>query len=195
MANRIGHRVLLCPGAAIVLWAAALTAGFAQQSHSGSTRVLHRRPAPDQPQAGSDRNETIEMNIPVSGDHRGRRDRDHASTRQSTFKVFPGEHLHPRVAVPSVGSSLVGRNAIGLPTVRHDLVQGESAAPFARPFGPPSNRTVGFANRGIPASPSLPVRNRGTIGGVPINPHRTAGLGGPSTPVGGINGTAIRLKY
>ena len=195
MANRISHRVLLCPGAAIVLWAAALTAGFAQQSHSGSTRVLHRRPAPDQPQAGSDRNETIEMNIPVSGNHRGRRDRDHASTRQSTFKVVPGEHLHPRVVVPSVGSSMVGRNAIGLPIVRHDLVQGESAAPFARPFGPPLNRTVGFANRGIPASPSLPVRNRGTIGGVPINPHRTAVLGGPSTPVGGINGTAIRLKY
>ena len=44
---------------------------------------------------------------------------------------------------------MVGRNAIGLPIVRHDLVQGESAAPFARPFGPPLNRTVGFADSGF----------------------------------------------
>jgi hypothetical protein len=198
MANKIGYRILLCP-VAMILLCAALTDGLAQQCHPESTPVLHHHPVSDQPQAPSGREQTIEMNIPISGEHSGESHHDHAGAGRKTFKVVPGAHLHLRMARPPIGSSTVGRNAIGLPIARHDLVQGEQVAPFARPqtqpFGLPSNRTGGFANGSLPVSPSLPIRNRGTIGGVPLTPRRAAGLGGPSTPVDGINGTAVRLKY
>lgn len=196
--NKIYHRILLSAAAAILSCAVASTASFGQ--HSKRHRV------PDHHQVKSDRSKEIDVNIPISTQHGGKGDDDRVGAGQKTLQIVPDRRRQVYTVRPSAGLSFAHRNAIGLPIVQHEVIQGESALSVGRPQTQPpgpSNGMAGFTNRSFatpqetphPASPSLPILNRGTIGGVSLIPRRTGGVGGPSTPVGGINGTAVRPRH
>lgn len=196
--NKKCHRILLRLIATVLLSADASTASFARQSEH------HRVPDHHQPQ--SNRKREIEVNIPISGQHGGSNGHDSAATGQKTFKISPDRHWHVRPGRALIGSSFEDRNAIGLPIARREVGRRESVVPVLRlqiqPFRPPSNGSVNFTNRGfaaprtlVPIRPSLPASSYGTVGGVSLIPRRTAVLGGPSTPAGGINGSAFMPKH
>jgi hypothetical protein len=197
--KKVVQRLCLCSVMAIALCVLAFTAASARERpHTGTARR-----SADQ-HAKSDRGKKTEENIPISLQRSG--SSGHAGPPQKIFKIVPSGHPHVHAARRSVGSDMVGRNAIGLPIVRHEVVQPQGAVPLdhlqTRPFGLPSIGTGSLTTRNLatiqhtvrPVSPPLPTMNRGAIGGVALIPHRTVGLGGQSAPIGMINGTAFLPK-
>jgi hypothetical protein len=198
--NKFSRRILLYPAVAMLFAAVALPAGFArEQSQARNARgPVHH--------ATSDSAKKGEANIPISVHHGGANDRDNAAAARKAFKIVPSNHVHVFTAKPSAGSPIVGRNAIGLPIVRREVVQPDDARPFShlqtQPPGSPAGGASSFAHGNLATTQftaprlNLPPANLsgGRIDGAALIHHPAAGVGGPSTPIGGINGTAFVRK-
>jgi hypothetical protein len=194
--KKSGHRILLYLTAIMLVAMAPMPASFARvHSHLKGARSSVHRTTP-----GSQKK--VETNIPISVQHG---EHDNARLGLRRFRVVPPRHTRVYPARPSVGSPVVGRNSIGLPIVRREAIQPDNAMPFNHPqppFAPQVNGMSSFANRGLATpqftvprgSPPPPNLNGGRIGGAPLLRRPATGVGGPSTPVGGLNGTAFLRK-
>jgi hypothetical protein len=197
--NKFSRRILLYPAVVMLLGAVALPAGFARdQSRARNTRGTAHHATPDSAKKG-------EVNIPISVHHGGANDHDNAAAARKALKIVPSNHAHVFTTRPSAGSPIVGRNAIGLPIVRREVVQPGDARPFShlqtQPPGSPAGGVSSFAHGNLATTQftvprlNLPPANLsvGGIGGAALIRH-PVGVGGPSTPIGGINGTAFVRK-
>jgi hypothetical protein len=200
MVKKSSRRILLYPAAAMLFGAVALPSGFArEQSHPKSARSSAHHATPDSTKKG-------EVNIPISVQHSGHSDHDNTAAGPKTFKIAPSNHAHVFATKPSTGSSVVGRNAIGLPIVRPEVALPDNAVPFShlptQPSGPPASGMSSFPNRNLAttqftvphASPPPANLSSGKIDGTALARRPAAGLGGPSIPIGGINGTAFVVR-
>jgi hypothetical protein len=198
---RFSRRILLYPAVAMLLGAVALPASFArEQSHARNTRGSAHQATPDSGKKG-------EANFPIGLQHGGADDHGSATAARKPFKIWPSNHAHVFATKPSAGSPIVGRNAIGLPIVRREVVKPDATLPFshfqAQPPGAPAGGVSSFAH-GSPATtqfaaphPNPPAANLGggRIDGGTLIHHPAAGIGGPSVPTGGINGTAFVRRH
>jgi hypothetical protein len=202
--NKFSRRILLYPVVAVLSGAVALSAGLARgpardQSHARNARGTVHHATPDSAKKG-------EANIPIGVQHGGANDHDNAAAALKRFKIVPSNHAHVFATKPSAGLPIVGRNAIGVPMVRREVVTPDATLPFNHfqtpPPGSPAGGVGSFAH-GNPATtqfvvprPNLPPANLsgGRIDGASLIRHPAAGVGGPSIPMGGINGTAFVRK-
>ena len=198
-----GLQISLYSVVTLALCAVVSTAGVArEQSHAGSATASARQHAVPQ------RKSNNEADMPISIEHSDViGSGGHAGSGPKGFRIVPSAHRNVHVAEPSVATGVAGRNAIGLPIVRREAVPRDSAAPAdrsqTRPPMPPAVATgilaVGspttMRHTAPPAGRPISAVSRGTIGAVSLMPRRATGLGGPSAPIGGINGTAFLPKY
>jgi hypothetical protein len=198
---KFSRRILLYLAVAMLLGAVALPAGFArEQSHARNARGLVHHATPDSGKKG-------EANFPIGLQHGGADDRGGAAAARKPFKIGPPNHAHVFATKPSAGSPIVSRNAIGQPIVRREVVKPDATLPFshfqAQPPGSPGGGVSSFAHGSLPTTqfaaphPNPPAANLngGRIDGAALIRHPAAGIGGPSIPTGGINGTAFVRKH
>ncbi len=198
--KKFACRILLYPAVATLFGAVALPAGFArEQSHAkGVTNSVHH--------ATRDGTKKGDVNFPISVQHGGPSGHDNAGALRKTFKIAPSNHAHVFATKPSAGPSVVGRNAIGLPITRREVVQRGNVVPFRhlqmQPSGSPASGTSSLANRNLAvtqfAAPHAgappPNLSSGRIDGAALIRHPAASVGGPSIPTAGLNGRAFVLR-
>jgi hypothetical protein len=195
------RRTLLYPAMVVLFGTVAMPAGFARE-HARNAHGPAHHATPDSAKNAKNG----EANFPIGLQHDGANDHDHAAAGRKPFKIVPSDHPHVLATKPPAGSTIVGRNAIGLPIARREVVNPVATLPFShfqtQPPGAPAG-VSGLAH-GNPATtqfaaphpnPPPPNLNAGRIGGTAMIRHPATGVGGPSIPVGGINGTAFVRKH
>lgn len=200
--KKIFDQILLCAVIAVLLGAVALPPSLAHaQSRTGGRRGSAHH---DARLGGEGKTET---NIPISLQHNESSGHNEVRAGQKTFRIVPARHTHVDAARRIGASHIVGRNAIGLPIVRNQAVQLDKVAPIghwqAQSAGAPANGISRLVNRNpamgqlaVPhASPPLRNLTAGRIDGAQLTRRLPAGVGGPSIPIGGINGAAFRRKH
>ena len=189
-------RRIACRIAAVVLLAGLpISAPLAQQPAAGAGGSAHAaRPSEGKVSGGDD--------IPISLPTRRLHKQDTNIQAPHSLKAMPTKSRPILPAAPSV----VDRNAIGVPVVRHDAVP---AAPLVGHVAvrAPAPQLGGGSSLGIRSGQIAPVRvlgaqplvsNSGALGGASFTRPGVAllPLGGPAKPgATGINGTNIRPKH
>lgn len=198
--KKFRRRILLYPAAVILAGAVVLPAAFAREhSHpKGATNSAHH--------ATRDGTKKADVNFPIGVQHGGGSDHDNAAARLRTFRIAPSNHVRVFATKPSAGPSVVGRNAIGLPVVRREVVRPGGAVSFghlqAQPSGAPAGGMRILANRNVAMTQSTathaiappPNLNSGRIDGATLIRHAATGVGGPSVQSAGLNGRVFVLR-